>query len=239
MPSERGLSVAIFGKHPGFGDFLSAGELPGGGTQLLMDWISMTLGGWRETAGPDWQAIFDNAPALRFWVGAGPANGAALRGVALPSRDRTGRRFPLIVAQGPAGAAPVADHDQAFFERAETELRTLYQSERFDPREVAAQLAGTLPQANGHDAANGAAFWATNPSRPPEEILSELSATDFAHAQAGRSYWWFAAVPDRGLPSGMLAGPGLPGPAEIGWLLSGGRVVQTQSPEPASNEAEV
>lgn len=223
MPPERRLNAAIFGKHPGFGDFLSAGDLPGGGTQLLMDWITLTLGGWRETAGPDWQVIFDEAPALRFWVGAGPGNGVALQGVALPSRDRTGRRFPLIVAQGPAGPAPVADIDQSFYETAEAELLALRQQDRFDPREAAAHLSAVLPQQPDLHPANGAAFWATNPTRTPQDLLAELAGADFSHAQAGRSYWWFAARIEHGLPSGLLAGPGLPGPAEMGWLLSGGR----------------
>ena len=234
MPAERRLNLAIFGKHPGFGDFLSAGELPGGGTQLLMDWITLTLGGWRETAGPDWQPIFDAAPALRFWIGAGPGNGAALQGVALPSRDRTGRRFPLIVAQGAAGPAPVADTDQSFYEAAEAELLSLRQLDRFDPRETAALLAAALHQPREAHAATGAAFWATNPTRSPQDLLAELAGADFSHAQAGRSYWWFAARPEQGLPSGLLAGPGLPGPAEMGWLLSGGRPpVQTPAPHEA------
>ena len=235
MPPERRLNVAIFGKHPGFGDFLSAGDLPGGGTQLLLDWITLTLGGWRETAGPDWQSAFDNAPALRFWVGAGPGNGAPLQGVAIPSRDRTGRRFPLIVAQGPAGPAPVAESAQTFYDIAEAELLALSQLDRFEPREAATRLTAALPPPVEAHPANGAAFWATNPSRTPQELLAELAGADFSHAQAGRSYWWFAARPELGLPSGLLAGPGLPGPSEMGWLLSGGRVPRHN---PAPDEAE-
>lgn len=228
MSSERRLNVAIFGKHPGFGDFLSGGELPNGAIQTIMDWITLTLGGWRETVGPDWQAMFDAAPALRFWIGAGPANGTPLRGVAFPSRDRSGRRFPLIITQAPAGVAPVANSEQSFFQAAEEELVSLRNADRFEPREVAARLTDGLPAPDDQASANGAAFWATNPSRPPEDLLSELAGTDFSHAQAGRSYWWFAAQPDRDLPSGLLAGPGLPGPAEMGWLLAGGR----QRPQP-------
>ena len=227
MSAERRLS-AVFGKHPGFGDFLTAGELPGNGIALIMDWITLALGGWREGAGPDWQAQFDASPALRFWIGAGPGGGAALRGVAAPSRDRSGRRFPLILAQGPAGPAPVADPDQSFYDAAEAELSALRAAERFDPREAAAGLAGTLPGAAA-PAAGGAAFWATNPGRAPGDLLAELAGADIAHAQAGRSYWWFAARPDAGRPSGLLAGPGLPGAAEIGWLLAGGRPVAPPS----------
>ncbi|MFV0294349.1 MAG: type VI secretion system-associated protein TagF [Paracoccus sp. (in: a-proteobacteria)] len=223
MSAERRLSTAVFGKHPGFGDFLSAGDLPANGIQLIMDLLADRFGIWREAAGPDWQAIFDAAPALRFWIGAGPGRGASLRGVAAPSQDRSGRRYPLIIAQGPAGTAPVSDPDQTFYEATETELIRLATTERFNPRDIADQLSSNLPVPDDSGTISGAGFWAANPSRPPQELLAELAATDFVHAQAGRSYWWFAARPEHGLPSGMLASAGLPGPAEIGWLLSGGR----------------
>lgn len=232
MPAERRLNLAIFGKHPGFGDFLSAGELPGGGTQLLMDWITLTLGGWREMAGPDWQPIFDAAPALRFWIGAGPGNGAALQGVALPSRDRTGRRFPLIVAQATGGPSPVVASDQTFYDQTLAELRALAQVDRFDPREVAAALASHLPAPAEDHVIPGASFWATNATRPPQEFLAELGGTDYAHAQAGRSYWWFAADEQPGQQSGLMTCAGWPGPAEMGWLLVAGQV------QPPADEAQ-
>ncbi|MFV0410672.1 MAG: type VI secretion system-associated protein TagF [Paracoccus sp. (in: a-proteobacteria)] len=217
------MNTAVFGKHPGFGDFLSAGDLPANGIQLIMDLLADRFGIWREGAGPDWQLIFDTAPALRFWIGAEPGRGAALRGVAMSSRDRTGRRYPLIIAQGPAGPAPVSDSDQSFYEAAESLLEQLIAQDHFDPRETASSLESALPQPLDSDAVTGAGFWAANPSRPPQELLQELAATDFVHAQAGRSYWWFAARPETGLPSGMLVCAGLPNAAEIGWLLSGAR----------------
>lgn len=239
MPAERRLSVtAVFGKHPGFGDFLAAGELPTESASRVMDWLAQTLGGWRDSAGPDWQAGFDRAPALRFWIGAGLSGGVALRGVMIPSRDRSGRRFPLIVAQATAGAAPVIDADQAFFDQAEGELRAMASVDRFEPREVAAALSQTLPAPADGQPVQGASFWATNATRPPQDMLAELAATDYAHAQAGRSYWWFAADEQAGQQSGILACAAWPGPAEMGWLLVAGRPQSAPAPAPSPDEAQ-
>ncbi len=234
MSAERRLSAsALFGKHPAFGDFVTAGELSGDSIGMMMDWLAQTLGSWRDGVGDTWQQGFDNAPPLRFWIGAALVNGQSLRGVMRPSRDRTGRRFPLVIAQLAGGAAPVTESDQTFHDRADAELGRLCASEGFEPREAAAALTRALPATPESPATQGTSFWALNPNRSPQDLLNELQATDFAHAQAGRSYWWFAARPERGMPSGVLACVGWPGPAEMGWLLAGGHI---QPPPPEAAE---
>ena len=43
MSAERRLSAsALFGKHPAFGDFVAAGDLPGESTGRVMDWLAQT-----------------------------------------------------------------------------------------------------------------------------------------------------------------------------------------------------
>ncbi|MFD1795523.1 type VI secretion system-associated protein TagF [Paracoccus aurantiacus] len=229
MSAERQLNAAaLFGKHQAFGDFVIAGTLPGEASGQIMDWLAQVLGGWRDGAGDGWQASFDNAPALRFWIGAQLSNGTALRGVLIPSRDRSGRRFPLAIAQATHGVAPVTDSDQGFHEHAEAALRDLAGAERFDPREAASDLIAALPQPADLPGAGGASFWALNPNRSAQELLAELQTTDIAHAQAARSYWWFAADERAATPSGLLACAGWPGPAEIGWLLGRGNSTQAE-----------
>lgn len=241
MSAERRLSAsALFGKHPAFGDFVAAGDLPGESTGRVMDWLAQTLGAWRDGAGPNWQAGFDRAPALRFWIGAALGNGLALRGAMIPLQDRSGRRFPLVIAQATTGLAPVVDSDQGFYDLAEAELRALAARDGFDPREAATALAARLPAIADQQGAQGASFWALNPNRNPQDLLAELQATDIAHAQAGRSYWWFAAREDAGMPGGVLVCAGWPGPAEMGWLLAGGHLPQPAAPaqEDVAGEAQ-
>ena len=233
MSAEHRLTTAglgLFGKHPGFGDFITAGDLPDA-AGLVMDWLAATLGGWRDAAGPDWQALFDRAPALRFWIGpalvshapAQGAAGAALRGILAPSRDRSGRRFPLGIVQSPAGPTPLDAPDQAFHDRAEALLANLTAAEIFEPREAAAEIAAALPApANADDGQHyGGSFWALNPSLPPAALLAELGEADRLHAQATRSYWWFASD-GQGMPGGVLALTGWPDAAGLGWLLARG-----------------
>ncbi len=216
MSAEHRLEGAagLYGKHPGFGDFISAGL--GEGWRGFADWAEAALGGWREGAGPDWQAQFDAAPPLCFWIGPALA-GQALRGAWIPSRDRTGRRFPLVVAQA-GGAPPVLDSADAFYVAALEALTRLAALPGFEPREAVTTLellpAGDMPP-------TWPTFWAVNPQLAPLELLQRLAATDHAHAAAARSYWWFSG-PD-GTHAGVLACQGWPGPTELGWLIAGGQ----------------
>ncbi len=215
MSAEHRLEggAGLYGKHPAFGDFISAGL--GEGWRSFADWAEAALGGWREVAGPDWQARFDASPPLCFWIGPALA-GQALRGAWIPSRDRTGRRFPLVVAQV-GGAPPVLDPDGQFHQAALAALVRLAALPGFEPREAVTGLE--LPPAQ--DIAPGwPTFWAVNPQMAPLDLMAQLAATDHAHATAARSYWWFAG-PD-GDHGGVLACQGWPGPAELGWLIAGG-----------------
>lgn len=219
MSAEHRLEGAagLYGKHPGFGDFISAGL--GEHWRGLADWAEANLGAWREGAGPDWQARFDAAPALCFWIGPALAGEMALRGAMMPSRDRTGRRFPLVVAQA-GGLPPVLDMAQDFHLAALHALMRLLSADSFEPRDAVQDLQ--LPAPEG--ASPGwPTFWAGNPELAPRDLFAQLAATDHAHATAYRSYWWFSGADGRF--SGVLACQGWPGPVELGWLISGGQVV--------------
>ena len=217
MSAEHRLEggAGLYGKHPAFGDFISAGL--GERWRTVADWAEAALGGWREAAGPDWQARFDAAPGLCFWIGPALAGGQALRGAWVPSRDRTGRRFPLVVAQA-GGLPPVLDGGDEFYRAALAALARLAALPAFEPREALAGL--DLPPATG-DAPSWPTFWAVNPQLSPLHLLGQLAATDHAHAAAARSYWWFSGP--AGDQAGVLACQGWPGPAELGWLIAGGQ----------------
>ena len=221
MSAEHRLEggAGLYGKHPAFGDFISAGL--GEGWRGFADWAEAALGGWREGAGPDWQARFDAAPPLCFWIGPALA-GQALRGAWIPSRDRTGRRFPLVVAQQ-GGAPPVLDRAPQFYAAALAALKGLAAEPAFDPREAASGL--DLPPAQETPPA-WPTFWAVNPQLSPLELLERLAATDHAHAAAARSYWWFSGP--EGDHAGLLACQGWPGPDELGWLIAGGHVARDE-----------
>lgn len=215
MSAEHRLTAGaagLYGKHPGFGDFISAGLAEG--WPAFADWLQAALGDWREGQGPDWQARFDAAPVLRFWIGpALTGAGQALRGAMAPSRDRSGRRFPLVLAQA-GGAPPVLDAAQDFHDAAEAALAGLLAGASLDPRAAAADLALPPP---GQQVPDWPGFWAANPGLGPQRLLAQLAVADHAHATAGRSYWWFGA--DAG-PSGAVCCQGWPGKTELAWLIA-------------------
>ncbi|SFA51924.1 type VI secretion system protein ImpM [Paracoccus halophilus] len=219
MSAEHRLDGAtgLYGKHPGFGDFISAGL--GAGWPGFADWAQTCLGAWRDAAGPDWQARFDAAPPLRFWIGPALTGMQPLRGAWMPSRDRTGRRFPLLITQA-GGLPPVVDGAQDFYQAALNGLAGLLAAPGFEPRDELQQLA--LPAPPEGAAPPWPTFWAVNPELSARDLFAQLAATDHAHATASRSYWWFSGP--GGGPSGLLACQGWPGPEELGWLISGGQL---------------
>lgn len=221
MSAEHRLTAGdagLYGKHPGFGDFIAAG-LPDGVFAALGDWMQAVLGDWRAAAGEGWQAGFDAAPGLGFWIGGALAGGLPLRGVWAPSRDRAGRRFPLLVLQA-GGPAPVQDPSQEFHAAAGRAMASLFEAKGFEPRDAALRLRTELPAPPDQPQPDWPTFWAMNPGLGPQALLGQLAGADHAHAAAGRSYWWFAAGEDG--PAGMLACQGWPGPSEMGWLIAGG-----------------
>lgn len=230
MSSEHRLSApgpGLYGKHPAFGDFISAG-LPGEDWRALADWMEATFGVWRETAGPGWAGIFDAAPNIRFWLGAELTGREALRGVWSASQDRVGRRFPLLLAQG-SDLPPVSEPDQQFYEQAETLLGDLRQRPGFDPAGVVEELGRALPPGHAAHPVHPSGFWAANPGQGAAALWSDMAPTDHLHAATARSYWWVSAGHDG--PSAGVAVSGWPDANLLGWLLSGGQPLVAQDPE--------
>lgn len=222
---EAEVLTGLYGKHPAFGDFIMAG-LPDGAMHHLGEWMAQALGQWRDAMREDWQAHFDHMPAIRFWIGPLLFGGRPLRGVLAPSVDKSGRRFPLMIGQT-AGLAPVLDPDQSFHDAALAALQGIAASSGFDPRETAQKLAKHLtPSTPLPETPAWPSFWAVNANLSPAELFADLVAADHANAVAGRSYWWFGGEHDQ--PSSMLACQGMPGPGDLGWLISGWRGIPLQ-----------
>jgi type VI secretion system protein ImpM len=209
-------SLGIIGKHPGFGDFLAHG-VSETARQGLDTWLTACLPPLRDRLGDGWEAFWDQAPTLRFWVGRALA-GRTLAGVLRPSHDRVGRRFPLIlVAEGAALPAPVISADQSFHTALEAQL------DRMTPGDGARSLLdgfdpALLPPPETEAAlAEGPTVWAQRSDGNLATLLAEAAPVDHARAATVRSYWWTV-----GPPAIWLAQPGMPGADAMGWLLGGG-----------------
>jgi type VI secretion system protein ImpM len=96
-PSQEPDVIGFFGKFPTYGDFVSTAM--GRRLQLELDqWIQGGLGAMEPTLGQDWRRLFHASPPWRFAIAGGIWSPAAIAGVLLPSRDRVGRSFPLVIA---------------------------------------------------------------------------------------------------------------------------------------------
>ncbi len=209
--------LGIYGKHPAFGDFLCFGlsEPPVRG---FGDWLSGAMAAVRDHLGAGWADVYDHAPMVRVWIGGHVFGSADLRGVICASRDKVGRRYPLVVLEEGAGQGPpVLEADQQFYVRLE---QALAEALAFDPPE-AAELAEPFRGLDAASSAEAAApmVWAANPSPDAAQLMGAVSLADHRSAAGHRSYWWSAGVRPRS--SAFLSVQGLPGPEALAWLMTG------------------
>lgn len=181
------MALAVYGKHPGWGDFVSSG-LPGPLLARLEVWLDATLAACRDDLGAEWPKVWAEAPPLRFWLGEA-AFGQVLCGVLLPSQDRVGRRFPLLLMALGGPPPPVVDPSQGWY--ADVEAWALGLSGRSDLAALADLLAG-MPEPEADTLGGPADFWAAVPGATVEGLLADIALTDHRRAAAGRSYWWVA-----------------------------------------------
>ena len=230
------IEVGVIGKHPGYGDFVRHGIDEDIGDEL-MAWIDTTLTEVRDQLKADWADFWDNGQELRFWLGRGIL-GKTTIGIFVPSRDRVGRRYPLLLmAQGVAVEAPVIDRDQRPWDILSNQLR------RMQPGQGAAALlrgvdADALFVSPEHAGAQeeGPVIWAHHPEGNLDQLLASAAPVDHGRAATTRSYWWSVAAPGRAPV--WLAHPGLPQGSALAWAIGGVPMDgPVPVPEPAASAA--
>ncbi|MFK7836784.1 MAG: type VI secretion system-associated protein TagF [Sulfitobacter sp.] len=214
-------TLGLMGKHPGYGDFLQAG-LSAEVVDGLNLWLDSSLPVVRDQMGEDWGAFWDHAQSLRFWIGRAVL-GRTLIGILHPSRDRVGRRFPLLLmVEGADVALPLgAEADQSAWEALADHLTEMQPGQG-----AAALLDGASIEVGAEDeqmAALGPTLWAHHPEGDLQSLLRSAAAPDAARAQLSRSYWWAPGEDSKTAQRAAtwLACPGLPEPQALGWLLGG------------------
>lgn len=88
--------IGFYGKIPSHGDFVSEGldrELLG----AFDNWLQSGMHACAEVFGDRWSAVFSASPPLRFIIERGIWGRSAYAGVLLPSKDRVGRKYPLVI----------------------------------------------------------------------------------------------------------------------------------------------
>jgi type VI secretion system protein ImpM len=181
---------------PTHGDFLRRG-LPGRVCDQLDGWLSGAVEGSRQVLGDSWLDIYLVAPIWRFALGGGLV-GEPLAGVLMPSVDRVGRYFPLVIAatlDPDDAAAPVAARDPDWFDAAEATARLALEDDcDFDRFEAAVRALGR-PTATGpgYDPAEvDGAGWAASVASPGALAEAMAFLLDATAAETGKRYglWW-------------------------------------------------
>lgn len=191
-----------YGKLSTLGDFASR-RLPGPVVQRLDGWLSEVVAGSQQQLGDDWLQQYLDSPLQRFVFGPGLADSGSgpcwWFGVMMPSCDKVGRYFPLVVLQ-PRAAPPTErfafDHLELWWQRAgEAALETL--SDEVDVERFDRALAELPPW----PATREVPSWAAASASPdgefhlpeactPGDLAQGLAAGTWMQRLQGSSMWW-------------------------------------------------
>lgn len=228
------MALALYGKHPGRGDFLTRGVDPRLQAPLEA-WLDQVLAEMRETLGPEWEDVWDSGTCLNFWTGEA-IWGLPVAGVMRSSRDKVGRRFPLMILAQDAVPPPPAMAGEDWHQRVADRLGECLAAADIDGTQIG-PLTG-LEVETPDEPVDGPHFWAIRPGPDAGGLWSDLAANDHRRAAARRSYWWVTGdaatdapiepqdASDPVLPprwSQVWAGEGLPSGAMLAWFFRGYR----------------
>jgi len=213
--------LSVYGKLPTAGDFLTI-EVPKTLLRPIEDWLASGTAAAREACIGDWNTTFDAGGTWYFWIGE-RILGRRMAGVLRPSRDKVGRRFPVMLfasSEDPDAMpdAPVLEEGQELYHGLAEELDYLATQA---PDAISERLkTAAAPPAEPLRAPGF--FWAVA-ADPGEEgwqaMLEETRLADHEAASTRRSYWWQPGA--EGRPAAMLASEGMPEAANFTWFVTG------------------
>ncbi len=215
----------FFGKLPARGDFVSR-RLDHEFRAHFDAWLQKSIATSQRQLAEAWMESYLNAPIWRFVLGPGLCGSPPAIGVMMPSVDRVGRYFPLVLAaQLPDCLSPGSLFHQAkdWFESAEqlilTSLDDNFDLDRFD-HEIEAM---GLPD---YQRANGFADAAARPLRLDLDEGNDLAETYgrildqvVMGGSVRFSLWW--TLGSERVQASVLLGEGLPLPGNFAAFLDG------------------
>jgi type VI secretion system protein ImpM len=201
--------TGYFGKVSTLGDFVSRG-LPDGLVAAWDAWLQQCIHASQQQLGDQWLDHYLTSPVWRFAIAPGVLGPEGLGGVMMPSVDRVGRYFPLMI--GAVGAPPLLDwfHKHAGWYDAIEDLARA----SLDPSFKLEQLDSVLEPRVARD---GQAVPMTGVRR--FSLDENISERVVAAALQGYSLWWTEGSP-RVEPC-LLMYSGLPEKQVFARLLDG------------------
>jgi type VI secretion system protein ImpM len=182
-------SVGLYGKHVSFGDVVTGG-LPSDTQAILEAWLNTMLPALRDIDTTTWETRFDNAPEIRFWLGAGIVPGG-ICGLIRPAKDKVGRRFPMVAGVTHCGQLPpVLDSGPELYDALGEALDSFVRRTGDGAEEFAAHLLNlTAPMVALRDDSTPD-FWAVRPDGDLIGLAEDIAIADHARASVGRCYMW-------------------------------------------------
>lgn len=213
-----GQAPGFYGKFPSHGDFVGR-RLPPDVRDRFDRWLQAVLVRTKEDLGAAWLPTWGSSPLWRFVVGAGVCGEQAWAGVMMPSADRVGRCFPLLLAAGMSASPSLRTcmtlHDAWFGRLEDMALSALDEGfvlEDFDAALLAIELPFAVPAgALARPASCGAVV-----AQLASTVLPALACEPIE----GRSAWWTDGSPQ--VAACLAVHAGLPAPAAFAALLDGG-----------------
>ncbi|WP_119459020.1 type VI secretion system-associated protein TagF [Rhodospirillaceae bacterium SYSU D60014] len=215
----------FYGKLPARGDFMTR-RLPRPFIEPWDAWLQAAISCSREQLGADWLPAYLTCPVWHFVLGPGLCGDHVAAGVLMPSVDRVGRYFPLVLAAplpdcgNPAALAAGAS---GWFDGLEalalSALEDDFDIERFDAdlRAMGFPTAvGKMPSSGGPMAGGWRiAMLTTDPAGSYPDLLDRLLRLD----SPTYSLWWTAHAEER--QRSLLVCRGLPHIGSYAALLDG------------------
>jgi type VI secretion system protein ImpM len=212
--SEARQAPGFFGKLPSHGDFVTR-RLPHAVRLCFDSWLQGGLVQSRIDLGEGWLPTWLSSPLWRFVVGAGVCGEQAWLGVMMPSHDRVGRCFPLVLMAPGDGTPRLHDcmtlHDRWFEQLENLALSALEQGFLLEAFDISLVAAGGAPRS----AIPARPLAAQVPAAIPENrALSVVALAPGAtpalagEPMAGRSAWWTTGSPS--VPPCLAVSGGMP-----------------------------
>ena len=199
--------TGYFGKVSTHGDFVTR-RLPADMSAAWDGWLQQAIQASREQLGPQWLSHYLTSPVWRFAIAPGVLDAQGWGGVMMPSVDRVGRHFPLMIAA--PGSLPLLDwlHRHVDWYDALDDLARC----SLDP-------AFTLEQFDSAPEFPGAGSAPPEGSRWCMPLGQDMSAAVAGVLLQRHSLWWTEGSP--AIASSLLVCPGMPDARGFAAMLDG------------------
>ena len=177
--------------------------------------------------GATWLTHYLTSPVWRFALDKGVIDQHAWAGVLMPSVDRVGRHFPLMIAGASQGHAPLLQwlsEEKAWFDELEelalASLEDGFTLSKFDAALAAMNSLLTVPGGIEDKAKLGT--FLRLPIGSLAQVQAAMPALTSSIAQnllQGRSLWWTEGSPS--IPASLLVCAGLPATTSFAAMLDG------------------